>query len=272
MHCKLFPKYSLFSITVIILSFWLISPMLFNFLTLNNTPLLNSTQIHKDLDQKPSVPTSSDVFDNGILYTGSQTAQTVNESGILNDQTSYYLGNGSVPNYSAQNTSLYLDTNDGWNANYYNASVSQITDTREWLTNPSFSNITNFTISSNVSKTFQSLHPYLNNQKSNPTIAADRICNITTNGCSYIRLHFANITLLNGYDSICLWNWQWGATQNWTWMDNYTGNYLNYFTPWYRASNITITMQSQNLYITPYGFLIDYYQTYNELFYSFQCE
>ena len=59
-------------------------------------------------------PISSGPFDDGILFSGSQDAISVNETAIYRDTSQLSVGNGSIPAYTSQTLEFPLDTTNSW--------------------------------------------------------------------------------------------------------------------------------------------------------------
>jgi hypothetical protein len=70
------------------------------------------------------VPDSSSLETGGITYGEAQPALTINETATLENQTTFSIGNGSVPNYNTKYSSMYLDSSQNWTGTQYTANIS----------------------------------------------------------------------------------------------------------------------------------------------------
>ena len=108
--------------------------------------------------------------------------------------------------------------------------------------------------------TFESPHYNLSISDGDPTNSSNILSTIYGGDCDYMRLHFENITVVTANDTIMIWD------QDNNSVDNFTGGYLDYMTPWYNVSEIQLTISSIDMTDNSwsYGYFIDYFQCVND--------
>ncbi len=209
---------------------------------------LNFESIPTVKDNQAKIPSPSDLFDQGILFSGGQDPIAINETAIHSDFTHYSIGNGTDPQFDTKNTSFPLDQTHGWEGYRYSANLTNLVDERDWVENGNFGSDLQLSPSSKIVQYFN--HTYEINEKKTTILDT-----FDGNGCDYMRLHFINMTVQGWYDTIFLWD------QDTTEIDWYSGNYEDILTPWYAASQLKVSIDSDNFI---HGhFYIDYFETYN---------
>ncbi|TFG16665.1 MAG: hypothetical protein EU530_11575 [Promethearchaeota archaeon] len=232
----------------------------------SNSGIVNQPESY--IEQNSSyidLPNPSDVFNQGILYSGSQDALDINETALYTDSSHYTIGNGTYPEYSSQNATFPIDQANGWNSYLYSANITNLSDENDWISNGNFGSDLGVTYSSHDEQVFQSPHPYSNNLNSDPDILSNIITTIYGSGCDFMRVHFLNISTEWGDDTIYLWD------QNNDSLGWYSGKYNNITTPWLNASIVKITMETGPT-TNDYGYFIDYFETYDGSLFSFSSD
>jgi hypothetical protein len=248
----------LYKVAIVLIGLILITASNF---TINNHTI---SKVNSD-PLSTETPVSSDPSDDGILFSGSQDAISVNETAIYRDTSQLSVGNGSNPEYTSQTLEFPLDDTNSWEGYLYSANITNLVDENQWISNGNFGSDNGITPSAHNVQVFQSAHPYSNNLDSDPSIGGNIISTVDGSGCYYMRLHFVNISTEGVYDTIYLWD-QNNELLNW-----YSGVYTDFLTAWMNASTVKITMES-NALATDYGYYIDYYETYNGALFSYNMD
>ena len=133
---------------------------------------------------------TSELFENDILYIGDQDALTINETAIYSSTEHFTIGNGTNPLYTSQNAEYPIDTTHDWEGYYYNATISNIQDERDWVENGGLGTDYGLYASSRIYQIEDSGPNY--NQNSNPN---NILATFDGNDCDFMRLHFVNLTI-----------------------------------------------------------------------------
>ncbi len=196
-------------------------------------------------------PKSSELFENELLYTGVQDAITINETAVYSSSQHFTIGNGTNPLYTSQNAEFPIDDTHDWEGYYYNSTISNIRDERDWIDNGDIGSDMGLSYGAQTYQTYQSSHNYGKNL--NPT---SYISTIDGTDCDYMRLHFVTIDVEYYWDALYI------SDQDNTIVDFFAGYYSDFYTPWYSASTLKISMSSDNT-VERYGYYVDFFETYN---------
>ncbi len=196
-------------------------------------------------------PKSSDLFENDILYTEDEDALIINETALYSSNQHITIGNGTNPLISSEYSEYPIDTSHGWEGYFYNATISDIRDERDWIKNGHIGSITQLSPTSQVSQSEDSGPSYGKNlNPSNYLATFDGI------DCDYIRIHFDLLEVEYYWDSLFI------SDQDNTIIDFFAGSYSDFYTPWYSATQLKISMSSDNT-IELYGYSVDFFETYD---------
>ncbi|TFG18633.1 MAG: hypothetical protein EU530_08620, partial [Promethearchaeota archaeon] len=198
-----------------------------------------------------NAPKSSNLFEDGILYTGTQDALVINETAIFSNSEHFEIGNGTHAGITSQNAEFPIDATHDWEGFYYNATISNIVDERDWIENGNIGSNTGLIYSSQISQSEDSGPSYGKNL--NP---ATILATFDGTDCDYMRIHFVLLEVEYYWDALYI------SDQDDTIIDYYAGYYTDFYTPWYSATELKISMDSDNT-VELYGYSVDYFETYN---------
>ncbi|MHA1453063.1 MAG: hypothetical protein ACTSRD_09400, partial [Promethearchaeota archaeon] len=216
-----------------------------------------------DLPNNPeSTPKSSDLFENNILYTGTQDALSLNETALYSDSKHYEIGNGTFPGYTTKNANFPIDDTHDWEGYFYNATLSNIYDERDWIENGNIGSDSGLTgvVQTVLGTDVESDHPYDSDENPDPSIPPNVIATMNSNS-DFIRVHYDTFDMEDfgdpEYDYLFVYD------QNNELLDYSTGESLtDIWSPWYNASTLKFTMRTDGDE-ERIGFIIDSYEEYN---------
>ncbi len=236
-----------------------IAVFIFISLFTTSNPLFHEYKVSESIIDVPDgpfkAPKSSNLFEDGILYTGTQDALIINETAIFSNSEHYEIGNGTHAGITSQEAEFPIDTTHDWEGYYYNATISNIQDERDWVEDGNIGNDTGLVglVKTTLGTPIESNHDYQNNHDANPSSPDG-----TINGNSdYIRIHFSRFEVETDYDYLFIYD---GSNNL---VDQITGIYATGFTSsLYNASTLKFSVHSDGS-ITDWGYSIDYYEELN---------
>ena len=155
-------------------------------------------------DGPTNIPQSSTLFEDDILYTGTQDALIINETAIYSDSESYEIGNGTHTGITSQNAEFPVDSTHDWEGYYYNSTISNIQDERDWIENGNIGNDTGLVglVKTTLGTPIESSHDYQNNHDADPD-GPDGTINANSD---YIRIHFSRFEVETDYDYLFIYD------------------------------------------------------------------
>ena len=208
-----------------------------SFLILNSN---NITEIDKDFDNFSQIPLLAD--DSPILFEGNEKFLNITDYGNLYK----YDQEVSLTNQEEHNLTYYLDDVHGWKVNKVQTSISNIQDTRDWITSSDFEhfNLTSY----RVIQVYDSGPFYGNNEDKGSSLES-----FIVTGAIAIRLHFDKFEFEDDYDFFII------EDENNTRVYQDTDFQYDFFSPWVRGDEIQFYMETDGNTFE-YGYYIDYYE------------
>ncbi|MHA1376192.1 MAG: hypothetical protein ACTSR7_18090 [Promethearchaeota archaeon] len=185
------------------------------------------------------------------LFNGVESALNITDSGVLFEENQ----DVSLSNQDPTNLTHFLDDVHDWKASEINFTIQDIHDTREWISDADFfdagtpfrKNISK----SNIGDTSPPSHNYVEDLTREINHST-----ISELGAKAMRLHFSTIEIETDWDYLFIFD------GNDTLKYIYTGNDTNFYTPWFNADTLKLSIDSDGT-IQWYGYDIDYYEFYN---------
>jgi hypothetical protein len=211
--------------------------------------LIQIINFHQDASKDYSnilhPPRSADT--SPILFTGDEVSLNITDYGNL-----YETGQQvEVTNQEVVNLTYYLDDVHNWEVSEVETQINNIQDERDWVDNGVIGSDTGLTPTSQVSQSEDSGPSYGKNLNPNNYMAT-----FDGNDCDYMRIHFVLLEVEYYYDELYISN------QDNTVLDNFAGYYTDFYTPWYSATELKISMDSDTS-VELYGYSVDFFETYN---------
>ncbi|MFX0018309.1 MAG: hypothetical protein ACFFAF_06220 [Candidatus Hermodarchaeota archaeon] len=167
----------------------------------------------------------------------------------------------SLTNQEEINLNYYLDDSHGWKVSEISGSVSNIQDTRDWVTGKDFYELDTpyrkYQAFANIDPPGFPDHNYSADLDHDPINPSNIHSTINEPGAGAIRLHFSRIEIETDWDLLCIYD---GANNL---QYTFTGATTDYYSPWITSDILKITINSDGL-IEWYGYDIDFYEFYNE--------
>ena len=187
------------------------------------------------------------------LFNGVENALNITDSGVLFEENHGV----SLSNQESTNLTYFLDDVHNWKSSEINFTVQNIHDTREWVSDADYFDIETpyrkylSPVVSNIDPPGFPDHNYTLNLS--PTTNHSTIIEP---GAVAMRLHFSRIEIETDWDLLFIYD---GDD---TLQYLFTGKETNFYTPWIRADNLSLSIDSDGS-IEWYGYDIDFYEFYN---------
>ncbi|NVM17136.1 MAG: hypothetical protein HWN80_05420 [Candidatus Lokiarchaeota archaeon] len=205
----------------------------------------DNTEINRDFNDTPQIPLTAAV--DSVLFGGSENALNITDYGNLYETEQQV----DLTNQEAVNLTYYLDDVHKWEVSEVETQINNIQDERDWIDNGVIGSDTGLTPTSQVSQSEDSGPSYVKNLNPNNYLAT-----FDGNDCDYMRIHFVLLEVEYYYDELYISN------QDNTVLDNFAGYYTDFYTPWYSATELKISMSSDGT-VQYYGYSVDFFETYN---------
>lgn len=205
----------------------------------------NIKEIDSDFKDYPQTPLLAD--SDSILFEGNENFLNITDYGNLYETEQQI----DVTNQEAVNLTYYLDDVHNWEVSEVETQINNIQDERDWVDNGVIGSDTELTPTSQVSQSEDSGPSYGKNLNPNNYLAT-----FDGNDCDYMRIHFVLLEVEYYYDELYISN------QDNTVLDNFAGYYTDFYTPWYIATELKISMDSDTS-VELYGYSVDFFETYN---------
>jgi len=205
----------------------------------------NITGIDRNYDYFSQIPSIADT--DSILFEGNEISLNITDYGNLYETEQQV----DVTNQEAVNLTYYLDDVHDWEVSEVETQINNIQDERDWVDNGVIGSDTELTPTSQVFQSEDSGPNYGKNLNPNNYLAT-----FDGNDCDYMRIHFVLLEVEYYYDELYISN------QDNTVLDNFAGYYTDFYTPWYNATELKISMDS-DVSVELYGYSVDFFETYN---------
>ncbi|NVM45334.1 MAG: hypothetical protein HWN79_10485, partial [Candidatus Lokiarchaeota archaeon] len=205
----------------------------------------NITGIDRNYDNFSQIPSIADT--DSVLFEGNEISLNITDYGNLYETDQQI----DVTNQETLNLTYYLDNVHNWEVSEVETQINNIQDERDWVDNGVIGSDTELTPTSQVSQSEDSGPSYGKNLNPNNYLAT-----FDGNDCDYMRIHFVLLEVEYYYDELYISN------QDNTVLDNFAGYYTDFYTPWYSATELKISMASDTS-VELYGYSVDFFETYN---------
>jgi hypothetical protein len=218
----------------------------------------NNRIIGKDSNKILHQPSLADP--DSVLFDGNEIPLNITDYGNLYDNNQIV----SLTNQEELNLNYYLDDVHNWEVSKVQTQINNIRDTREWVKNNDYSDVSIYKVNvslSNIPDTSPPRHNYTEDLDPDPSIPANIHSEIIQNNASLIRVHFSEFEIETDWDIVCFYD-EHNVLQY-----AETGMKGAFFSPWIKTSHLKITIDSDSS-IQWYGYDIDYYEyTYDGIEY-----
>jgi len=218
---------------------------LFFTIFLINTIRVNHSKITNNIDGNFNKYDQNLKEANGgaILFQGTEKPLNITDFGNLYDNNQHI----SLTNQEEFNLSYFLDSTHNWSASKIETKVSSIQDTRNWINNSEFKNIT-------IYRVYQE---FIQDSYTKGKAPGWETSIITKLGAKYMRAHFVNTSFERYYDFLYIFNKSMG--EEYLILD---GIREDFYSPWIPGDEIVVTYESDGD-IQWDGYYIDYYEFVN---------
>jgi len=205
----------------------------------------NITGIDRNYDNFSQIPSIADT--DSVLFEGNEISLNITDYGNLYETDQQI----DVTNQETLNLTYHLDNVHNWEVSEVETQINNIQDERDWVDNGVIGSDTELTPTSQVSQSEDSGPSYGKNLNPNNYLAT-----FDGNDCDYMRIHFVLLEVEYYYDELYISN------QDNTVLDNFAGYYTDFYTPWYNATELKISIDS-DVSVELYGYSVDFFETYN---------